>query len=482
MPYRQFFRFVLTVIVVVGAVASAAEDQDARIDALIDQLIGFYQADAPGTGNKIYHKVVEVAAPRLGPRVVYHQIGRDDFDGPKPMIQKFYVFQNTNRGGKNLITKALSVQNNSLPANVETMPAVLATLEASSLQNFPSGCELVWRPQSDGSWTAAPAAGRCRYVSETLKRVIVAELAYRLNAETFAMHDVLRGVDGKPLFPDTGVSLATRTRAQTAAQFIGLSRPNEWRLIDPANLLQMELTPGRYVYIELAKPIAPRAVANILTLARQGFYDGLHINRVQDNFVAQWGGAEGQRPLGAASRTLSPEFERAWTADLAVTALPDRDGFAPQVGFVAGMPAGLDRARDMLWGAHCYATVGVGRDNDVTSGNGTELYAVIGHAPRQLDRNITVVGRVVRGIEHLSALPRGSNAMGFYDSATPGTAIKTVRVVADLPGADQPMLTAMRTDSASFATVVEARRNRRDDWYKTPAGYIDLCNVPLPVR
>jgi len=29
---------------------------------------------------------------------------------------------------------------------------------------------------------------------------------------------------------------------------------------------------------------------------------------------------------------------------------------------------------------------------------------------------------------------------------------------------------------------VEARRNRRDDWYKVPAGFIDLCNVPLPVR
>jgi peptidylprolyl isomerase len=40
----------------------------------------------------------------------------------------------------------------------------------------------------------------------------------------------------------------------------------------------------------------------------------------------------------------------------------------------------------------------------------------------------------------------------------------------------------LRTDTQTFRDVAEARRNRRDDFYKRPAGHIDLCNVPLPVR
>ncbi len=146
------------------------------------------------------------------------------------------------------------------------------------------------------------------------------------------------------------------------------------------------------------------------------------------------------------------------------------------------MPVAGDRAAGRIWGAHCYATVGVGRDNDENSGNGSELYVVIGHAPRQLDRNITIVGRVVQGMEILSSLRRGAGAAGFYATPAEGQAIRSVRLVADLPAAQQTRLQALRTDSASFAALIEARRNRRDDWYKLPAGHVDLCNIPLPVR
>jgi peptidylprolyl isomerase len=126
--------------------------------------------------------------------------------------------------------------------------------------------------------------------------------------------------------------------------------------------------------------------------------------------------------------------------------------------------------------------VGVGRDNDVDSGNGTEIYVVIGHSPRQLDRNVTVVGRVVQGMELLSSLPRGTGALGFYESRTERVPLKSVRVAADVPEAQRTSLEIMRTDTQSFTDLIEARRNRRDPWYKVPAGRIDICNVPLPVR
>jgi len=57
-----------------------------------------------------------------------------------------------------------------------------------------------------------------------------------------------------------------------------------------------------------------------------------------------------------------------------------------------------------------------------------------------------------------------------------------VRLAADVPEAERSALEVLRTDSATFQTVVEARRNRYDDFYVRPAGYIELCNVPLPVR
>jgi peptidylprolyl isomerase len=126
--------------------------------------------------------------------------------------------------------------------------------------------------------------------------------------------------------------------------------------------------------------------------------------------------------------------------------------------------------------------VGAGRDNGADTGGGAELYAVIGHAPRHLDRNVTIFGRVVEGIERFSTLPRGTAALGFYETARERMPVRRVRVAADLPAADRPALEVLRTDTETFAALVESRRNRRDEWFKATAGHIELCNVPLPVR
>ena len=126
--------------------------------------------------------------------------------------------------------------------------------------------------------------------------------------------------------------------------------------------------------------------------------------------------------------------------------------------------------------------VGAGRDNDVDSGGGTELYAVIGQAPRHLDRNVTLVGRVVSGMQQLSVLPRGTGALGFYEEANQRVPIKSVTVAADLPPAERTELEVLRTDTPTFQAYVEARRNRREEWFKVPAGRVDVCNLPIPVR
>lgn len=273
-------------------------------------------------------------------------------------------------------------------------------------------------------------------------------------------------------------------KPKTMADILAESKPSDWRRPDPENTLYLELASGRVV-IELAPAFAPKHVANIKALARGKYFDGLAITRAQDNFVVQWGdpaaGEPDAKPIGDAKRSLPAEFTRA-SDGLSFVALPDRDGWAPEAGFAAGMPAARDPATKRSWLAHCYGALGVGRDVAEDSGGGTELYVVIGHAPRQLDRNITVAGRVLQGMELLSTLKRGTGPLGFYEKPEQRTPIVSIRVAADVPESERTSLELLRTDTPRFRELVEARRNRRDEWYKVPAGYIDVCSVPLPVR
>jgi peptidylprolyl isomerase len=126
--------------------------------------------------------------------------------------------------------------------------------------------------------------------------------------------------------------------------------------------------------------------------------------------------------------------------------------------------------------------VGAGRGDTADSGSGAELYVVIGHAPRHLDRNVTLLGRVVRGMEVLSTLPRGTGALGVYEDPAEHVPVRSVKVAADLPAAERTPLELLRTDTATFEAWIASRRHRRESWFLDPVGRIELCNVPLPVR
>ncbi len=275
-------------------------------------------------------------------------------------------------------------------------------------------------------------------------------------------------------------------KAPTMAEVLAASKPGDWRPLDPENTLYLELAAGRVV-IELAPDYAPLHVANVKALAREHYYDGLAILRVQDNYVVQWGDPEAEKPqlkrkVLRAKPTLPPEFERVLDLKLPFTQLPDGDVYAPQVGLSGGFPVARDPATGKTWLVHCYGMVGAGRDISADSGGGTELYAVIGQAPRHLDRNVTLLGRVLSGMELLSALPRGTGALGFYQKSEQRTPIKSLRVANDLPASQRSALEVLRTDTTTFRNLVESRRNRREEWFQVPAGRIELCNVPIPVR
>ena len=288
--------------------------------------------------------------------------------------------------------------------------------------------------------------------------------------------------------PATSQAAAAKP-APTMDQVLKASKPSDWRVLNPDDTLYMDLPQGRVV-IELDPAYAPLHAQNIRTLAHQHYWDGLAILRVQDGFVTQWGdpAAEDNHPahplrsLGKATATIAPEFERDISSGLPFTPLPDGDVYAPEVGFSNGFPAARDPKTGKTWLVHCYGMVGAGRDNTPDSGPGTELYAVIGQAPRQLDRNIALIGRVVQGMQYLSDLPRGNGAMGFYRNPAHQTKILRVRLASDLPPSQRMRLEVLRTDTPTFAALVESRRNRSDAWYLYKVGKIDICNVPLPVR
>jgi peptidylprolyl isomerase len=278
------------------------------------------------------------------------------------------------------------------------------------------------------------------------------------------------------------LAVGADTTTPTTAQVLESASPADWRRPDPANTLYLELDSGRVV-IELAPRFAPQHVANIQRLVAEKYFDGLAVIRVQDNYVVQWGDADDTRPTEAALRKLPDESVIAWNSGLSYTQLPDPDGYAPRTGWIDGFPAGLTREPGgQAWLTHCYGTLGVARGDLPDTGSGAQLYVVIGQAPRHLDRNIVLAGRVLRGMELLASLPRGGGALGFYEKPAQRVPIKSIRLATSVPASGRSVLEVLRTDTTLFTRYVESRRNRREPWFRVPAGHIDVCNIAIPVR
>jgi peptidylprolyl isomerase len=334
---------------------------------------------------------------------------------------------------------------------------------------------------------------------------------------------------------------AAKPAALAPSEIVAAAPRADWVAIPAEELLVMTLAPDadgkpRQVVIQLMPaPFSQGWVHNIRLFVRSGWYDGISVNRVQDNYVTQWGDPnydnpeatgkpkplpEGLKVMGEAeylvtgepfeafaqknlelakrradieaanARTLASVTERTRAGKPTIgIALPlppmvliQKDNYAPGATFEKGWPVGM--GREGLWPTHCYGMVGVGRNYSPDTGSGAELYTVIGHAPRHLDRNIALVGRVIEGMEHLSSLPRGSGALGFYtaDEASKRTPILSVRLASDLAPAEQPAFEYLSTESATFARYADAIANRRDPFFIVPAGGADICNIGVPVR
>ncbi|WP_284126176.1 peptidylprolyl isomerase [Parerythrobacter aestuarii] len=306
--------------------------------------------------------------------------------------------------------------------------------------------------------------------------------------------------------------------APSPGQIVDASAQDEWVTIDPEDLLVMTLAPdaegnARAVVIQLMPaPFSQGWVSNIRTLARAKWYDGISVNRVQDNYVVQWGDPNYDNPEASGeAKALPSSLQKVsveeYTTDYRTSpTLRERffdkvqeyliessnmlrgktpyrgDAYSVGTLSVLGWPVAYESGE--VWPVHCYGMVGVGRNYSPDTGSGAELYTVIGHAPRHLDRNIALVGRVISGMEHLSSLPRGKGELGFYADfeVEKRTPILSIRVASDLPEAEQPRFEYLSTESESFARYADARANRRDPFFIHPAGGADICNIPVPIR
>ena len=277
------------------------------------------------------------------------------------------------------------------------------------------------------------------------------------------------------------IGAAPAKKPQTPTDVVAAAPASAWRTIDPDDLLVMDLQGGGRIVIQLAPLFAQVHVANIKALARTGYWTGATVYRVQDNYVAQWGLNESEKPWPSGVNPKPPAEYTRPLKGLSVTPLGSPDPYAPAAGFATGWPMAYSPKAGWATGAHCYGTVGVGRGLEDT-GTGGELYAIIGHAPRHMDRNLAVVGRVVEGIERLSSLPRGTEALGFYKDKAQYVPIATVRLAGEIPAADRPTFEYLDTGSASFAEYLRIRSHRHDDFYRQSADGVDLCNVQVPVR
>ncbi len=321
--------------------------------------------------------------------------------------------------------------------------------------------------------------------------------------------------------------------APSPNEIVAEASAEEWVAIPAEDLLVMTLAPDaegkeRKVIIQLMPaPFSQGWVENIRTLARAGWYDGISVNRVQDNYVVQWGDPNYDNPEADGAAKPLPESvnavsEAAYTVDGDAIALSvkladsERDLALERGGALAGTDetTGIILANGLVdsysqaalfdngwplatnagdaaegepaavWPVHCYGLVGVGRGMSPDTGSGAELYTVIGHAPRHLDRNIALVGRIVEGMKHLSSLPRGTGDLGFYttEEADLRTPILSIRVASDLPSTERPAFEYLSTEGETFARYADARANRRDPFFIVPAGGADICNIPVPVR
>jgi peptidylprolyl isomerase len=253
----------------------------------------------------------------------------------------------------------------------------------------------------------------------------------------------------------------------------------DWVEIDPEFTLYIEVPRGRIV-VALSKDLAQGHVSQLRTLARAQYYDGLQFYRVIEGFVAQGGDFSEKLPIPGAA-ALKAEFDEPWSDKLNFVPLGNIDEFGEQAGYINGFPARHQVAEGRVWLTRCTGVVGLGRENDPNSANAHFWIAL--QPIRANDRQDTVFGRVVWGMEYVSTMTRTGTELGDTSRWTP---IVSVRVAADVPLEQRTVLEMLDTNSEAFKALLEERRNPTEppaaDWFAHRPRNLELCGTGVKVR
>ncbi|MEM7662478.1 MAG: peptidylprolyl isomerase [Pseudomonadota bacterium] len=253
-----------------------------------------------------------------------------------------------------------------------------------------------------------------------------------------------------------------------------------WREVHPQDLVLIETRHG-VTAIELNISFAPNHAKRFRDLARAGFYDGEYFYRVIEGFVAQGGVQDVERVESWPA--LKNENDRALSFEPFVP-LGNDDLFTDLVGHSgSGFAMARDRELGREWLLHCPGALAMARDTGPDTGS-TEFYVVLG-PQRYLDRNLTIFGRVIDGMEHLQALERGDRDVesGVIQPPRTGDEIISVRVAADIPENARPRYQVMKTKTNAFEVAKRNRRVREEAFfYRRPPEILDICGFEVPAR
>lgn len=241
-----------------------------------------------------------------------------------------------------------------------------------------------------------------------------------------------------------------------------------WREVAAENLVILQTVTGAIV-IELAPEAAPAHVAQA----------GLEFEHRLDAWDTV--------PLEADRTVEAAGFVPLGNADL----------FAPEAGHRNGFAVGRDGKTE--WLLHCPGALGMARDTPPDSG-ATEFFIPIGQR-RYLDRNYTIFGRVISGMEHVNRLERVEPAgeaeiPAFTDPATAEAAfaaraqalsanrILSIGLAADMPEDLRPRWEVMATPGVEWEALKTSKRDYGiyDAFVVTPPKRLDICTLPVPAR
>ena len=162
----------------------------------------------------------------------------------------------------------------------------------------------------------------------------------------------------------TGLKLTRRAAAATMVAALAAPALAQGAA-DPQNTLFLETKDGR-ITIRLRPDLAPKHVAQIKTLVKRGFYDGLNFHRVIEGFMAQTGDPKGNGTGGSDLPNIPAEF----------SSTPFKRG-----------------------------TVGMARSSDPNSAN-SQFFICLGDASF-LNNQYTVIGEVTSGLDVLDKIKKG---------------------------------------------------------------------------